>query len=519
MQQNFIQAGDKLTNEDQAALSFATANPHERPSHGGNACVSGWYGAVNPYQCNINGQPFFTEAPRGNQSPQASNSNVVSRHGTGYLTCFTGPVASNRPRPSTAVTARNSPGYQNGHGSLGFNPNQDRTNGQGTLALGFDQESPNDQGSPAFNSDQAGLSGHRSTIFDSDKSRSNDHESLALNCDQADPSSQASLVLTSDQADPSGQGSLALNSEQAGPNNQGFFPLNSDQAGPSDSGPSIDNQIANIFDLTQTHILDNPASSEPITVEDMARDPAATLQGFLCFQQKLERLHALALEKVRNDHAIALQEAHYHFDVYRCRMHATIEYLQSDHAAQAQTIRDFKFFLEYLNHEMSNRGLPLFPPAIHSTPIAHAPVVAGGQMGVQHCAVGQNGTVPPRNGNAAGLMNITGHEHAAQPSAAAGGFMMVAQPNAGNPAGQTRIGIGNGAGQMNTVGQPQVVPRPYAPGPQRAPRPLLPGQTLVSPGPSLPARHALSTSPTNNNNKRTHSEMPSAAPERKKLAL
>lgn len=582
MQQNIKQAGNQSNNEDQEVLDFAPANPHGGRSQGENACISGFYGAINPNQYDIPGQLFFPEA-------HVSDPSVFSSHGTEYLywppvnntAGFTGAVSSIRPNASIMMAARNGPGHQISHEPLDFNSYQDGTNGQGTFALDFAQEGLNFQGSFPFNSDQEGPSGHRSPIFDADQSGPNGHKPRAVNSDRGDHSSQGPIVFNPYQADPKGQGSLPLNFVETSPDSQGFLPRNSDQV-----KPSIQDQIASIFDLSQTHPLDNSTLWKPITIEDIARNPAATFQYFINFQNSLQSSHELALdkvqtncavvvekirndytiahEKVRNSYVAALQEAHYNIDAYCCKLRADLEYLRSDNAAKAQTIRDFRNFLENLNREMSNRGLRLSPTSIPSTPITHVPVAAGGQTGAQINAGGPTGTVASNNGNAAQVMNTPVQRHAAQAPAAGGGQMgaqpnangqtgmvvpgngnvtelintpgpgpvahdpaavdgpaMLAQPNSGNPGGQTRIKIGNGARQSNKPGQPQIAPRPQTPippPPQGAPRPLLPAQMLVTSGPSLAIRHAASPSPTNGRHKRTLSEMSPAAPGKKKLA-
>lgn len=582
IQQNVRQAGDQSNNEDQDVMSFSLANPHGGPPNGGNACISGLYGAIDPNQYDTPGRLFFPEA-------HASDPNVFNSHGTGYP-CWpranntpgsTGAVASTRPNPSIMMAAPNGPGHQIGHEPFDFNSYQDGANGQGTFALDFEQEALNFQGSFPFISDQAGPSGHRLPVFDADQSGPNGHNPRVVNSDQGDNNSQGPVVSNPYQADPKGKESLALSSDQTSPDSQGFLPANSDQA-----RPSIPDQVASIFDLSQTHVLDNPTLWRPMTVQDIARNPAATFQYFINFQNSLQSSHELALDKVQNDYAIAfekfrndhaiaheksrnsyavaLQEVHYNIEAYCCKLRAELEYLRSDNAAKTQTIRDFRNFLENLNREMSHRGLRLSPTSIPSKPITQAYAV-GGQMGAQPNVGGQNGTVALKNGNAAEVMNTPGQGHAAQVpvtaaggqmgaqskangktamvvpnngnvvelmntpepghvaqvSAAADGPMMLAQSNARNPGGKTRIKIGNGARQSSTTGQPQVAPRPQTPvppPPPGAPRPLLPGKMLVTSDPSLAIRYAASPSPTNGRNKRTLSEMSPAAPGKKKLA-
>lgn len=558
-----MQVGDLSNKEDQDILTTSPATVNGGTSHSGNVCIPGLYGAINPNQYDTSGQLFFPEA-------HASNLNVFNSHGTGYVCCppvnntagFTGAGTSIPPDPSIMVAAPNGLGHQISHEPPNFDPYQDGTNGQGAYALDFEQEVLNFQGSFPFNSDQAGPSGHRSPVFDADQSGPNGHNPRAVNSGQGDKSSQGPIVSNPCQADPKGKGSLALNSNQTSPNRQGFLAPNSDQ-----TKLSIQDQIASIFDLSQTHVLDNPTLWKPMTVEDIARNPAATFQYFVNFQNSLQSSHeialdkvqtdyAIAFEKVRNDYAMALQEAYYNIDAYCCKLRADLEYLRSDNATKTQTIRDFRNFLENLNREMSTRGLRLSPTSIPSRPITQIPAEAGGLMGAQPNAGVQTGTAASKNGNVVEVMNTTGQGHAAHAAAAGGqmgsqpiangktgvivprngnvgpghvahtpaaadGPMMPAHSNAGNLGGQTRIRIGNGARQSSTPGQLQKAPRPQTPGPtppQGALRPLLPGKMLVPPGPSLASRHAASPSLTNGRNKRTLSEMSPAAPEKKKLA-
>lgn len=584
MQQNVRQVGDQSNNENQDVMSFPLATPHGGPPYGGNSCISGLYGAIDTNQYDTSGPLFFPEA----HAAQASDPNVFNNNGTGYL-CWppenntpssTGAVASTCPNPSIMTAAPNGPAPQIGHESFDFNSYQDATNGQGTFALDFEQEALNFQGFFPFNADQAGPSGHGLPAFDADQSGPNGHNHRVVNSDQGDNNSQGPVVTNPYQADPKGKEPLALRSDQTSPDSQGFLPTNSDQA-----RPSVRDQIASIFDLSQGHVLDNPTLWRPMTVEDIGRNPAATFQYFMNFQNSLQSSHelalgkaqkdyaiafekfrndhAIALEKARNSYAVALQEVNLNVEAYCCKLRAELEYLRSDNAAKTQTIRDFRNFLEHLNREMSNRGWRLSPTCIPSRPIIQASA-AGGQMGAQPNAGGQNGTVALKNGNAAEGMNTPGQGHAVQVSAAAGGQMgaqhkangqtgmvvpnngnvaelmktpepghvahvsaaadgpmMLAQSNARNAGGQTRIKIGNGARQSTTPGQPHVTPRPQTPvpaPPPGAPRPLLPGKMLVTSDPSFAIRYAASPSPANGKNKRTLSEMSPPAPGKKKLA-
>lgn len=543
MQQNIKQAEIQSTNENQDVLSFPHANPNGGPSHGGNACISGLYGANNPNQYDITGQSFFPEA-------HASDPKVFNSHGAGYF-CpppvnntanFAGAVTSTHPNPSIMMAACNGPGLQGSQQPIGFNSYQGGTNGQGTFALDLEQEGVNFQASFPFNSNQAGPSGHISPVFDAHQSGPNGHKPRAVNSDQGDnTNSQGRIVSNHYQADPEGQGSLILNSDQTSPNSQGYIPPNPDQA-----GSSMEDQIASIFDLSQTHVLDNPTLWKPITVEDIARNPAATFQYFINFQNSLQSSHELALdkvqnnyaiavekvrndyaiahEKIRNSYAVALQQAHYNLEAYYCRLRADLDYLRSDNAAKTQTIRDFRNFLENLNREMSNRGLRLSPTSIPSTPITQTPAAAGGQMGPQPSVGGQTGTVAtnnehpaevmntpgqghavqapaaagrpmgaqpntngqpgmvvPRNGQAAGLINTQGPGHSAHESAAVDGPLMLVQSNGGNSGGPTMIRFGNGARQSNTPGQPQVSSRPQT----QVPPPPQGAPRPLLPGPLL----------------------------------
>lgn len=572
LMQQIRHAEYQSNNEDQDVISLSLATPHGGPPHGENACISGFYGAINPNQYDTPGRLFFPEA-------HASDPDVLNSHETGNLrwppvnntTEFTEAVSSIHPHPSTMMAARNGPGHQIGHEPLFVNSYQDGTNGQGTFALDLEQEALNFLGSFPLNSDQAGPSSHRPPLSDADQSGPNGHKPRTIKSDQGDNISQGSILSNHYQADPKGKGSLALNCDRTSPDSQLNLPPNSDQARPSDQ-----DQIASIFDLSQIHVFDNPTLWKPMTVEDIARNPAATFQYFINFQNSLQSSHELAVDKVQNDYAIAfenirndhaiahektrnsyavaLQEAHYNIEGYCCKLRAELEYLRSDNAVKTQTIRDFRNFLENLNREMSNRGLRLSPTPI-PIPITQAPVAIG-QMGAQSNARGQTGTVASKNGNVAEVMNTTGHAvqvraaaggqmgtqpnangqnngnvvelmntpgpgHVAHASAAADGPMMLAQPSAGNPGGQTRIKIGNGARQSCTPGQPQVAPRPQSPvppPPQGAPRQLLPGQMLLASDPSLAIRYGASPSPANGRNKRNLSETSPAAPGKKKLA-
>lgn len=584
MQQNVRQAGDQSNNDNQDVISFPLATPNGGPPYGGNACISGLYGAIDTNQFDTSGRLFFPEA----HAAQASDSNVSNSNGTDYqgwpqannTPGTNGAVAFTCPNPSIMVAAPNGPAPQIGHEPFDFNSYQDATNGQGTFPLDFEQEALNFQGFLPFNSDQAGPSGHGIPAFDADQSGPNGHNHRVVNPDQGENNSQGPVVTNPYQADPKGKGPLALRSDQTSPDSQGFLPANFDQA-----RPSVGDQIASIFDLSQTHVLDNPTLWRPMTVEDIGRNPAATFQYFMNFQNSLQSSHELAIDKVqrdyaiafekfRNDHAItlekarhsyaiAIQEVHLNAEAYCCKLRADMEYLKSDNAAKTRSIRDVRIFVEHLNREMSHRERRLSPTSIHSRPITQASA-AGGQMGAQPNAGGQNGTVALKNGNAAEVMNTPGQGHAAQAPAAAGGQMgaqpkangqtgmvvpnngnvvglmntpepghvanvsaaadgpmMLAQSNARNPGGQTRIKIGNGARQSTTPGQPHVAPRSQTPvlaPPPGAPRPLIPGQMLVPSDPSFAIRYAASPPPTNGRNKRTLSEMSPAAPGKKKLA-
>lgn len=370
MQQTVRQAGDQSNNADQDFINFSLASPYGAPPYGGNACISGFYGAIEPNQYDTPGQPFFPEA----QAANASDPNVFNGHGTGHL-CWPqanntpgsiGAVSSTLPNPSIMMAAPNGSGHQMGLEPFDFNSYQDSTNGQGTVALDFEQEALNFQASVPFNSDQAGPSGHRLPFFDADQSAPNGHNPRVFNADQGDSNSQGPIVSSPYQADPKGNGSLALSSDQTSLDSQGFLPANSDQA-----RPSIEDQIS-IFDLSQTDVLDDPTLWRPMTVEDIARNPAAAFEYFMNFQNSLQSSHELALDKVRSDYAIAhekarnsyavaLQEVQSNTEAYLCRLRAELEYLRSDNAAKTQTIRDFRNFLENMNREMSHRGLRLSP--------------------------------------------------------------------------------------------------------------------------------------------------------------
>lgn len=358
MQQTMRHAGDQSNNEDQDVINFPLAIPHYgAPPHGGNACIPGLYGAVDPNQYDTPGQLFFPEA----QAPHAGDPNVF-------------PL----PNPSIMMAALNGSGHQIGHEPFDFNSYQDSTNGQGTFDLDFEQEALKLQASIPFNSDQAGSSGHTLPFFDADQSAPNGHNPGVVNSDQGDSNSQGPIVFNPYHVDPKGNESLALSSDQTSPDSQGFLPAYSDQA-----RPSIQDQIASISDLSQTPVPDDPTLWRPMTVEDIARNPAATLAYFLNFQNSLQSSHELALDKVqrdyatafekvrndyamvhekaRNSYAIALQEAQFNTEAYCCKLRAELEYLRSDNAVKTQTIREFRDFLENMNREISHRGLRLSP--------------------------------------------------------------------------------------------------------------------------------------------------------------
>lgn len=296
------------------------------------------------------------------------------------------------------MTAPNGPGHQIGHETLDLNPYQALGNGQGTFPLDFGHEALNFQGSFPCNSDQAGPSGHRLLVLDADQSGPNGHNPYVVNSNQGDNNSQEPVVTNPYQAIPKGKGPLALSSEQTGPGSQSFSPANSDQA-----GLSILDQIASIFPLGQTPVLDSSGLWRPMTVEDIASNSAVAFQYFVNFQISLQSSHELALEKVQKDYAIALEklrkdhtiaiykaqniydvalhQVNYDVEQYCGKLRAEMEYLRSDNVAKTRTIRDSRTFLENPNGEISRRGLRLSPAPATSGPITQESAASGQMMG------------------------------------------------------------------------------------------------------------------------------------------
>lgn len=402
MQQNVRQSNDQSNNQDQSVISFPFAPPHE-PSSAGNANIPGFDGAINPDQYDIPGQLLVPEPPAVHGSdPKVFNNS----HGTGCL-CLppadntpvsTGAVAFPCPNHSNMMAAPNGPEHQIGHETFDFNPYQALSNGQGAFPLDFGQEALNFQGSFPCNSDQAGPSGHRLPVLDADQSGPNGHNPYVANSNQGDNNSQGPVISNPYQANPKGKGPLALSSEQIGPDSQGFSPANSDQA-----GLSIQDQIASIFPLGSNPRSDSSGLWRPMTVEDIASNPAAAFQYFVNFQISLQRSHELALEKVQKDYAIALEkfredhtialykaqnsyavalhQVNYDVEQYCGKLRAEMEYLRSDNPAKTQTIRDSRTFLENLNGEISRRGLRLSPALVTSGPITQEFAASGQMMG------------------------------------------------------------------------------------------------------------------------------------------